>query len=133
MRPRSLHFAALLALALASSACSTAAGPERELSGKQIYDRHCARCHGLDGRPTPAAPTARDLTNRSYIDSLGDRKIEAAIMAGRPPNMPAFGGQFSQLEMDLLVGYVRSLSNPELGPARLLPSDDSNPSQPHGD
>lgn len=96
------------------------------MSGKSTYDRHCARCHGLDGRPTPVAPTARDLTNRKYVDELGDRRIEMAIMGGRPPTMPAFGGQFSQPEMDLLISYVRSLSNPELGPHRMLPASDSS-------
>jgi mono/diheme cytochrome c family protein len=105
-------------------ACTDAAGPEQPMSGKQIYDRQCARCHGADGRPTKAAPTARDLTNRSYIDELGDQKIRAAIMEGRPPMtgpgqtqmMPAFGNQFSEPELQVLVGYVRSLSNPGLGP-----------------
>jgi mono/diheme cytochrome c family protein len=101
--------------------CSNASGPEREMSGKATYDRHCARCHGMDGRPTPLAPTARDLTNRSYMDDLGDRRIQMAIMAGRPPAMPSFGGQFSQPEMDLLVAYVRSLSNPEVGPRKMQP------------
>lgn len=99
------------------------------MSGKQIYERQCARCHGADGRPTKASPTARDLSNRSYIDSLGDDKIRAAIMQGRPvppvpgqpKMMPAFGGQFSDPELRVLIGYVRSLSNPALGPEQLAP------------
>lgn len=99
------------------------------MSGQQIYERQCARCHGLDGRPTKASPTARDLTNRGYVDGLGDKQIRAAIMAGRPigaapgqPNtMPAFGNQFSEPELKVLVGYVRSLSNAELGPDQLMP------------
>jgi mono/diheme cytochrome c family protein len=107
-----------------SLACTDAAGPEQPMSGKQIYDRQCARCHGPDGRPTKAAPTARDLTNRSYIDELGDQRIRQAIMEGRPPMtapgqtqmMPAFGNQFSEPELQVLIGYVRSLSNPGLGP-----------------
>ncbi len=114
---------ALLSIALLA-ACTDAAGPEQPLSGKQIYDRQCARCHGFDGRPTKAAPTARDLTNRSYIDELGDKRIRQAIMEGRPPMtapgqvqmMPAFGNQFSEPELQVLIGYVRSLSNPEVGP-----------------
>lgn len=110
------------------SGCTGAAGPEEPMSGKQIYDRHCARCHGTDGRPTKASPGARDLTNRSYIDSLGDDKIRMVIMTGRPPTgpgqpmaMPSFGGQFSDPEIKVLVGYVRSLSNPDLGPDNLTP------------
>jgi len=116
------------ALAAPAAACSDPAGPETELSGKQVYDRHCARCHGFDGRPNEVSPGARDLSNRSYIDSLGDDKVRAAIMMGRPPMgpdmppaMPAFGGQFSDPELKVLIGYVRSLSNPELGPQTLTP------------
>lgn len=127
------------------AACTDAAGPEQPMSGKQIYDRQCARCHGPDGRPTKAAPTARDLSNRSYIDELGDKRIREAIMQGRPPMtapgqaqmMPAFGNQFSEPELQVLVGYVRSLSNPGLGPdvhvpevvkARSGPDSNSDPS-----
>jgi mono/diheme cytochrome c family protein len=108
--------------------CSNAAGPEQPMSGEQLYNRQCARCHGIDGRPTKASPTARDLTNRSYMDSLGNKGIEAAIMGGRPAGvppeqqlMPAFGNQFSAPELEVLMGHVRSLSNPELGPEQLTP------------
>jgi mono/diheme cytochrome c family protein len=110
------------------SGCSNAAGPEQPMSGEQLYNRHCARCHGLDGRSTKVAPTARDLSNRSYIDSLGNKAIRATIMSGRPVGappeqqvMPAFGNQFSEPELELLIGHVRSLSNPELGPEQLTP------------
>lgn len=98
------------------------------MSGKQLYNQQCARCHGLDGRPTKVAPAARDLTNRSYMDGLGDKAIRAAIMGGRPAGlpaeqqmMPAFGNQFSEPELQVLIGYMRSLSNPELGPQQLTP------------
>jgi mono/diheme cytochrome c family protein len=121
--PRAVGALALLGLL----GCTNAAGPQREMRGKTLYDRQCARCHGIDGRPTTLAPTARDLTNRSYIDELGDDRIMQTIMAGKPPVMPAFGGQFSQPEIDLLVAYVRSLSNPELGPDRMLPRESDAP------
>ena len=124
---------ALLLLSLAAG-CKPSAGPEQELSGRQIYERHCARCHGEAGKPTVASPGARDLSNRSYMDSLGDKKIRAAIMSGRPPAgpgqppaMPAFGGQFSDPELKVLIGYVRSLSNPELGPVRTTAAGQAPP------
>ncbi|WP_146157632.1 c-type cytochrome [Enhygromyxa salina] len=112
-----------------AAGCTNAAGPEQPMSGRQTYEQQCARCHGLDGRPTKASPTARDLTNRSYIESLGDVQIRAAIMQGRPAMvapgqeklMPAFGNQFSEPELNVLIGYVRSLSDPELGPENLTP------------
>ncbi len=118
----------MLAWLIWLSGCSNAAGPEQPMSGEQLYNRQCARCHGLDGRPTKVSPTARDLTNRSYVDSLGNTGIRGAIMAGRPVGlpadqqlMPAFGNQFSEPELEVLIGYVRSLSNPELGPEQLTP------------
>jgi mono/diheme cytochrome c family protein len=115
---------AVLLVAGFLAACTDAAGPEQPMSGEQIYNRQCARCHGFDGRPTKVSPTARDLTNRSYIDELGDKGIRSAIMSGRPPMtapgqtqmMPAFGNQFSEPELQVLIGYVRSLSNAGLGP-----------------
>ncbi|MFO7561977.1 MAG: cytochrome c [Enhygromyxa sp.] len=119
---------ASVVLLLGLVGCSDAAGPEQPMSGEQLYNRHCARCHGLDGSPTKVAPTARDLSNRSYIDQLGNKGIRGAIMAGRPMGMPvdqqlmpAFGNQFSEPEFELLIGYVRSLSNPDLGPERHSP------------
>jgi mono/diheme cytochrome c family protein len=125
LRPTLLAIAALISLA----GCSNAAGPEEPLSGQQLYNRHCARCHGLEGRPTKASPMARDLTNRTYIDELGNKAIRAAIMAGRPVGMPveqqlmpAFGNQFSEPELEVLIGYVRSLSNPDLGPEQQTPA-----------
>lgn len=92
-------------------ACQSPSGPERELSGKQIYDRNCARCHGLDGKPTSESPSARDLTNRSYVSSLSDEAIRRTIEGGKPPAMPAFGGQFMEPSMKLLVAYVRELAD----------------------
>ena len=94
------------------------------MSGKRIYDRNCARCHGFDGRPTKESPGARDLSNKSYIESLSDETIRGVIEGGRPPSMPAFRGQFMEPSMKLLVAYVRSLSDPEAGQAVAAPADD---------
>jgi mono/diheme cytochrome c family protein len=104
------------------AACSDVAGPERELDGKQIYDRNCARCHGFDGRGTPEVPAARDLSNAFYMATMDDRRLERAIRAGKPPGMPAFGNQFMEPSMQVLVKYVRSLSEQPQAPA-MVPRD----------
>ncbi len=110
-------------------ACSNPSGPERALDGKLIYDRHCARCHGIDGKPTKESPGARDLSNASYMSSLHDDDLRAAIEKGRPPNMPPFAGKFMDPSLKILIAHVRSLSDPELAkvnqaaPKNEAPSD----------
>lgn len=108
-----LNLAALGLLA----GCSEASGPERPLSGKSLYQRNCARCHGADGKGTPKVPAAKDLTNLSYMKTRSDADLRAAIMQGKPPTMPAFGGQFAEPSMKVLVAYVRSLSQPSVSGA----------------
>ena len=94
----------------ATSGCSEATGPEREIDGRQLYEQYCARCHGLDGRPVPEQPQARNLADRRIVDNLSDQAIEMMIENGREPSMPAFRGQFTEASLMVLVAYVRSVS-----------------------
>lgn len=107
----------LLVAMAATLGCSEAAGPKRDLSGERLYETHCARCHGPDGKGTEAVPGAKDLSNTAYMESLTDDRIRATIKRGKPPNMPAFGEQFMEPSMKVLVAYVRSLSEPEAADA----------------
>jgi len=106
VRPRTL-LAVPLALALG---CTETVGPEREIDGQQLYEQYCARCHGLEGRPVPEQPQARNLADRRIVDSLSDQSIEMMIKNGREPSMPAFRDQFTEASLMVLVAYVRSLS-----------------------
>lgn len=103
---------AVFVFGLLQLGCESPSGPERGLSGKRIYDRNCARCHGLDGRPTAESPSARDLSNASYVNGLSDEAIRRVIEGGKPPGMPSFGGQFMEPSMKLIISYVRDLSRP---------------------
>lgn len=98
-------------MAMGLSGCQVPAGPERALSGQDIYQRHCARCHGPDGKGTAAAPGARDLSNAAYMATRSDDQLRGAIMQGIAPNMPAFGGQFLEPSMKVLVAYVRGFAS----------------------
>jgi len=104
-------------LVAAAAGCVVPAGPEKEISGKQLFLRHCARCHGEQGKGSPMMPSARDLTNQSYMATKNDDQVHRVIMSGKPPNMPAFGGQFGEPSMKVLVAYVRSLSDPSVANA----------------
>lgn len=90
--------------------CSDVVGPEQTIDGKRLYENYCARCHGVDGRPVPEQPQARDLSNRRIVDLLSDEAITMTITRGRPPAMPAFRDEFTEASLMVLVAYVRSLS-----------------------
>lgn len=100
----------LVGVALLVSGCQVPAGPERALAGQEIYERHCARCHGIDGKGVTSMPGARDLSNAGYMAGRTDDQLRGAIMRGISPNMPAFGGQFLEPSMKVLVAYIRGLS-----------------------
>ncbi len=120
----------LLALALGAclgmGACSDAAGPKTPISGERIYRRNCARCHGLDGKPTKEVPNARDLSNAAFMSQMSDDQLRATIKRGKPPAMPGFGEQFMRPSLDALVAYTRSLSDPQRAAAQSQPEAESD-------
>jgi mono/diheme cytochrome c family protein len=107
---RRIALAIALAIPITIAGCSDTVGPEREIDGKMLYENYCARCHGMEGRPVPEQPQARDLSNRRIVDNLSDEAISMMIRMGRPPAMPAFRDEFTDASLMVLVAYVRSLS-----------------------
>jgi mono/diheme cytochrome c family protein len=96
-------------------------GPDSPL-GERLYARHCAICHGPDGRGNgPAAPSLhprpRDFTGGvfklkstagSEAPTLAD--VRRTIEQGMPgSSMPAWRDLLSREEIDALAEYVRSL------------------------
>ena len=85
------------------------------LSGRQIAEQKCARCHAIgetDSSPNPRAPALRDLDRRYPVDGLRDAFAEGLEVGHR--NMPQF--TLPPAEIDNIVGYLRSL-NPCLRPS----------------
>jgi mono/diheme cytochrome c family protein len=109
-RPRA---SALVALALAG--CTQATGPELEISGEQLYNQYCARCHGVDGVPTEAAPTASSFADPRVVERLSDEAIKGIIRAGRG-QMPGFGDRFTEATLQVFAAYVRSLPEAKTPP-----------------
>jgi mono/diheme cytochrome c family protein len=100
-------------LVLATSACQETTGPVREISGQQLYEQYCARCHGVTGRPVGPS-TARDLSDRRIVDTISDEAMKGVIRNGsRGPEMPPFREQFTDGALNVLIAYVRSLSGSE--------------------
>lgn len=90
--------------------------------GRALYEQHCARCHGVDGRGTgPDSrrlfPKPRDLTLGVYKfrstesgTSPTDDDLLRTISHGLPGSaMPAFG-ELSDTERQQLIAYMKRLS-----------------------
>lgn len=82
-----------------------------ETDGKQLYQQHCAKCHGDNGRANTLRgwlSFAQNLSKAKWQDRTSDDEIIAAIQQG-PGAMPAYADKLSADEQQALVQYVRGL------------------------
>ena len=85
---------------------SGCAAAEDDLFGKDLYDRSCAACHGIDG----SGGIGNEIDGGSNTDlNLTDEQIAGVITVG-PGNMPGFP-RLSPEQIDSLVQYVRSFAD----------------------
>jgi quinohemoprotein ethanol dehydrogenase len=83
--------------------CALALAQDRAMieAGEQLYDEHCASCHGEKLRSTGAMPDLKEL-------SAADRpRFDKLVMEGRG-QMPPWQGMLGRGELDQLWAYVRS-------------------------
>ena len=76
-----------------------------------LYQEHCAKCHGGDGRAKTFrgfVTFAQNLTNPHWQALVKDAHLSDAIKKG-PGLMPGYDETFSQQEIEALVRFVRSL------------------------
>ena len=78
---------------------------------KDIYLDKCAVCHGADG----AAKTAKGkkLKMKDVHETVAKMKPEEMmkiVEAGKPPDMDAYGKDFSKDQIKALVEYYRGLA-----------------------
>lgn len=90
--------------------------PAALLRGGQLYRENCALCHGADGRGDTEVVKAFQTRPSDHtsprMESFEDRDLATRIRHGGF-NMPAFP-QFGTDDLIALVGYVRSLSRPNV-------------------
>ena len=78
--------------------------------GKTLFIKHCAGCHGVQGKgdgykllgPDPANLTAPATRKKS------DRALLATIHEGKP-NMPSWKGLLSERDIRNVLAYIRTL------------------------
>ncbi len=89
--------------------------------GKDLYGHYCAVCHGDQGagdgfNSYNLEPKPHSLADSAYMSALSDRNLEDIITRGgrgmnMSPEMPAYGGTLSKLDIAYVTAYVRWLPN----------------------
>ena len=74
-------------------------------TGKQLYAKLCAACHGENGK----GMVGPDLTRSKYKYGKSRLDIAKSISEGRPGGMPAFNGQINPEQVEGLVEFLLSL------------------------
>ena len=83
----------------------------RTARGKPLFAQNCAVCHGADGKGNPALG-APNLTDKTWLYGSGEPTIIETISKGRSNQMPAHKDLLTAAKIQLLAGYVYSLSQP---------------------
>jgi len=92
-------------------ALSSGLPPARAAGAGELFVKHCASCHGPDGKArTPAGRKlgAKDLS----LSKTTDAEIEKQIVEGKKDEhglqkMPPFKGRLSPEEIQSLIGWVK--------------------------
>jgi mono/diheme cytochrome c family protein len=77
-----------------------------------LYKKHCATCHGNDGRAKTFKGKmrgARDLTKAEWHAEVTDERIFNSIAQGRSGGMPSFKKKLTTAQIESLVAHVRGL------------------------
>jgi len=93
-----------------ATSLSNAPGTLAEFNAAQLYAKHCASCHGNDGRARSIKGKlkhARNLTDGEWQEKVSDERIFNSIMNGKG-KMPAYAKKLSQEQIESLATYVRA-------------------------
>ncbi|MBE3589333.1 MAG: c-type cytochrome [Firmicutes bacterium] len=129
MTARSIVVTGLAVILLTANACSLAKGranssknvaPSSVAAGKQLFESHCASCHGMNaaGGMKIGIATSADLRQR-HLEPLYHNDtslLERAILDGKDeegkslnPAMPRWRGQLSKEQVDSIIAYLKTL------------------------
>lgn len=88
-------------------------------SGEELYEEACANCHGPDGTGAPRSQVAfdaplPDFTSCNFATREPDADWIAVAHQGGPvrgfsEKMPAFGDALTEVELQKIMNYIRSM------------------------
>lgn len=87
-----------------ATAAAPAAGAASEADAQALFAKHCAGCHGPEGK----GAFGPDLT-ADYQYGKTAMAVRESIAFGRPKNMPAFEKKLSSEEIATLTEFILSL------------------------
>jgi mono/diheme cytochrome c family protein len=79
---------------------------------RQLFEQHCAKCHGPDGSGSRARrryPDIPDFTDPGWQAQHSDAQMLASILDGKGAEMPALSHDISQEQARALLPYIRAL------------------------
>ncbi|MDA7084866.1 cytochrome c [Pseudomonas sp. SA3-5] len=99
---------------LASLALLATAPAQAQVDGPALYQQHCAKCHGDDGRASNMRGRllfAQDLGDAKWQEHTSDAQILAAIRNGARM-MSGYASKLNLEQQQALVQVVRGLRQP---------------------
>ncbi len=79
--------------------------PGNASSGKKLYSKNCASCHGNEGQGI----TGTALADQLFLSSATDSYLKYAIVHGRDGTpMQSFAGTLQDEDINNIVAYIRS-------------------------
>ncbi|MBA3241182.1 MAG: cytochrome c [Acidobacteria bacterium] len=107
-----MSFAAVLADgATPRTGSSALPGQADTAAAAALYAKHCATCHGNDGRAKTFKgkfKKTRDLTDAQWQAEVSDERLFNSITQGRG-KMPSFKKKLSAAQIESLVAHARGL------------------------
>ncbi|MBW3576959.1 MAG: c-type cytochrome [Actinobacteria bacterium] len=109
----------VLAVVALQPAIASAGTQDSETSGREVFERNCAMCHGRDA----SGMMGMHPSLRGAVERLTREGVQLTIRNGRAtqPPMPAFGDRLTDQDIADVIAYLDSLP---VGPRNFGPRND---------
>jgi len=95
----------------------------QEVLGRELNEQYCSRCHNPESTPERVSNydnlevKPHPFTEGDILNKLSDADLSAIIGHGGPalnksPSMPPYGYTLSKSDIQALIAYIRTISDP---------------------